>query len=278
MRLSPTFKTIILFGALTALLGVIGYLISGTGGLSVFLAFGIFSNIFTYFFGDKIALMMSGARPLSKEEAPQIYQLTEELVERMNIPMPKLYLSESMQPNAFATGRGPSNSSVCITKGLAQMLNKDEIQGVIAHELAHIRNRDVLIATIAAVIAGLVSSIAQIGIFFGGGDRDRSPVVDLLILILAPISASLIQLAISRAREFEADATAAQFTRNPNGLANALIKIDQVSRQIPLDSSNPALSSLYISNPFKGQGIAELFSTHPSTEKRVQRLAEMKVS
>ena len=277
MRLSPTFKTIVLFGALTALLGVIGYLISGRGGLIIFLFLGILSNVFAYLFGDKIALAMNGARPLSKLEAPEIYQLTEDLTQRMSIPMPKLYISDNMQPNAFATGRGPGNSSVCITRGLAQMLNKEEIKGVIANELAHVKNRDVLIANIAAVIAGAVSSIAQLGIFFGGNDRDRNPLVDLLVLILAPISATLIQLAISRAREFEADATAAQYTKNPNGLANALIKIDKSVRQIPLEHGNRAMSSLYISNPFKGQGISELFSTHPATEKRVQRLMDMRL-
>lgn len=277
MRLSPTFKTIILFGALTALLGVIGYLISGRGGLIIFLFFGIFSNIFAYLFGDKIALMMNGAKPLSKNESPQIFSITESLTSKMGLPMPKLYISPNMQPNAFATGKGPGNSSVCVTSGLVQMLSKEEIEGVIAHELAHIRNRDVLIATVAAVIAGAISSIAQLGLFFGGGDRDRSPIVDLLILILAPISATLIQLAISRSREYEADATAAKYTQNPNGLANALIKIDQASRQIPLQQGNPAMSSLYISNPFKGGGVTELFSTHPSTEKRVQRLMDQRM-
>lgn len=275
MRLSPTIKTIILFGALTSLLGVIGYLISGTGGALIFLFFGIFTNIFAYFFGDKIALMMSGARPLDKNEAPEVYEIVENLTQKMNLPLPKLYISENMQPNAFATGRGHSNSSVCVTKGLLQILNKEEIEGVLGHELTHVKNRDVLIATIAAVIAGAISSIAQIGIFFGGRDRDRSPFVDLLVLILAPISATLIQLAISRTREYEADAGSAKVTGNPKALANALIKIDQAARQIPMQG-NPAFSSLYIENPFRGQNFIEIFSTHPATEKRVQRLMEMR--
>lgn len=272
MRLSPTIKTIILFGALTSLLGVIGYLINGISTAIIFLIFGVLTNIISYWFSDKIALSFSGARELKREEAPQIFNIVKDLSNRMGIPSPRIYINNISQPNAFATGRSPKNGVVCVTQGLLSLLNEDEVKGVIAHELAHIKSRDVLISTIAAVLAGVISSIAQIGIFFGGNDRDRSPIVDILILILAPISATLIQLAISRAREYEADYTASKYTQNPKALADALIKIEQYVKTGPIQNVNPAFASLYIQNPLRGGFLMEIFSTHPQTTKRVDRL------
>ncbi len=272
MRLSPTIKTIILFGALTSLLGVVGYLINGISTAIIFLIFGVLTNIISFWFSDKIALSFSGARELKKEEAPQIFNIVNDLSLKMNIPSPRIYITNSAQPNAFATGRNPKNGVVCVTRGLLNLLREDEVKGVIAHELAHIKSRDILISTIAAVMAGIISSIAQIGIFFGGNDRDRSPIVDLLILILAPLSATLIQLAISRSREFEADYLASKYTNDPKSLADALIKIEQYVKGAPQENINPAFASLYIQNPLRGGFLVEIFSTHPSTIKRVDRL------
>lgn len=276
MRLSPTIKTIILFGALTSLLGVIGYLINGYSTAIIFLIFGVVTNIISYWFSDKIALSFSGARELKRNELPEIFTMVEDLSLKMNIPIPKIYITNSLQPNAFATGRNPKNGVVCITQGLVNLLDSEEIKGVTAHELAHIKSRDVLISTIAAVLAGIISSIAQIGIFFGGSDRDRSPIVDLLILLLAPISATLIQLAISRAREYEADYISSQYTKNPKALANALIKIEQYVKSGPSENINPAFASLYIQNPLRGGFLMEIFSTHPTTVKRVEKLLSYK--
>jgi heat shock protein HtpX len=279
MKLSPTVKTGLLLAVLTALLGVIGYLISGVGGLATFLLLGVILNFISYWFSDRVALMMAGAEPLQESQAPEIYSDTAVLSKAMGIPMPRLYYTKDQQPNAFATGRNPENSAVCVTQGLVNVLNRDEIRGVLAHELGHIKNRDVLISTIAAVIAGAVSSIAQIGVFFSGSssDRDRNPLVDLVVLLFAPISATLIQLTISRTREYEADATAARYTTRPQDLANALIKIESAVNQIPYVEANPSLSSLFISNPFRGNGLLELLSTHPPTAKRVEKLMAMKV-
>lgn len=274
-----TIKTTILLSALTALLVFAGYVIGGTNGAIVFFLISLVTNFVSFFFSDKIAIAMSGAKPLSETQAPEIFEDVREISKAMNIPMPKLYYTEDIQPNAFATGRGYNHSAIAVTAGLLQILDRNEVRGVLAHELAHIKNRDVLISTIAAVIAGTISSLAQIGIFFGGGsdDENRNPIVFLLALILAPISAVIIQLAISRTREYKADETAARFTKQPEYLANALDKIHSSVRQgLPIHT-NDALASLYIQNPFRSGGINSLFSTHPPVGKRIARLMSLKV-
>ena len=279
--MNPTQRTIILLGVLTALLVIFGYFISGTGGAIIFLILAIMMNIGSYWFSDKIALSMANAKPLSSQQAPALYQDVGELCQRIGIPMPKLYYTEDVQPNAFATGRNPENSAVVITRGLLSVLNRDEVRGVLAHEMAHIKNRDVLISTVAAVMAGAISSLANLALFFGGNDRngdgvnDRNPIAELLFVILSPIAALLIQFAVSRAREFQADTSAGQYTGRPQDLANALIKIDQASQQTPYVDANPALSTLFIANPFRTDAILNLFSTHPPIPQRVERLMSM---
>jgi heat shock protein HtpX len=274
---NPLVKTLVLFGALTALLAVLGYVIGGPRIAISFFAFSLVMNIFTYWFSDKIALSMSGGQPLAENQIPGLLEDVRDLCQGMGIPMPKVYISPQPQPNAFATGRNPKNSTICITQGLVQSLNREEIKGVIAHELAHIKNRDVLTATIAAVIAGAVSALANIGLLFGGNDdEEKNPAVTLLLIILAPIAAFLIQMAISRQREFAADEAAGRSTGNPQALANALVKINSIAQQVPMNI-NPALSSLYIANPLRGNGFMELFSTHPPVEKRVERLLTIRI-
>jgi heat shock protein HtpX len=265
-------KTGILFAALTALFITVGYLIGGREGAIVFLGFSVLMNMISFWFSDRIALAMVGAKPLAPEQAPGVHELTAELSQRLGIPTPKIYFTTDPQPNAFATGRGPGASAICLTSGLINVLDKGEVAGVIAHELGHVRNYDVLISTIAAVIAGTISSLANIALWFGGDDEDRpNPVVMLLVVILAPITATLIQLAISRTREYAADATAAEVTKEPLALANALAKISGIAKQSPMNV-NPNLASLYIANPLRGGGFSELFSTHPAVEKRIARL------
>jgi heat shock protein HtpX len=275
MKLSYFFKTGIFFAALTALLILLGYFISGTIGAIIFLIIALVTNLGMYWFSDKIALRMAGAQELDPALYPTIVEDVTVLSKKMGIPMPRLYMSPELQPNAFATGRNPKNSAVCLTEGIVKVLNRRELEGVIAHELAHIKNRDTLIATLAAVLAGVISSISQIGMFFSSGsDEERNPITDLLMVIAAPVVAMIVQLAISRSREYLADATAASYTGDPEALALALQKIEHYATQVPLNV-NPAMSSLYISNPFSGGGLMELFSTHPRTEKRISRLAGM---
>ncbi len=273
--MNPTVKTFILLAALTAILGVVGYIFGGNNGLLVFVGLSAIMNIGAYWFSDKIALSMSGAQPLDRSQAPQLYADTEQLAARVGVPMPRMFISPQPQPNAFATGRNPQNGVVCVTQGLLQTLSREEVNGVIAHELSHIKHNDILITTVAAVIAGTVSSIANVALWFGGSDdEDRNPIFALIVVLVAPIAATLVQLAISRAREYGADEGAARAIGNGKPLADALIKIDGIARQYPMNI-NPALSSLYIANPLRGNGIFELFSTHPSTESRVQRLLNL---
>lgn len=277
--LISTIKTTLLLSALTALLVFTGYVIGGSSGAIIFFLISLVTNFVSFFFSDKIALAMSGAKPLSENQAPEIFEDVREISRSMGIPSPRLYYTEDIQPNAFATGRDYNHSAVAVTAGLLQVLDRNEVRGVLAHELAHIKNRDVLISTIAAVIAGTISSLAQIGIFFGGGsdDENRNPIVFLLALILAPISAVIIQLAISRTREYKADETAARYTKEPQYLANALDKIHtSVKQGLPIHT-NDSLSSLYIQNPFRAGGLTSLFSTHPPVEKRIARLMSLKV-
>lgn len=271
-------KTSLLLSALTALLVTIGYLVGGSNGLILMFGFSLVINFVSYFFSDKIALAVSGAKQITENDYPEIFKMTRELTHRMQIPMPRLYVSNAIQPNAFATGRNPNNSAVCFTSGLLTNLNNEEIEGVLAHELAHIKNRDVLISTIAAVIAGTISSITDFLMFsaiFGDDEDNQNPIVSLLLIIVAPIIALILQLAISRSREYVADETAAKFTKDPKGLANALIKIESIAMTHPMQV-NSAMASLYIQNPFKFRGLSELFSTHPPTEKRVERLLNLR--
>lgn len=273
---SSIFKTGLLFALLTALLVFVGYLVGGTNGAYLFLGIGIVINLVSFWFSDKIALAMNGAKEVSESQAPQLYADIRELTAKMGLPMPRIYISPAQQPNAFATGRDPHHAAVCVTQGILQVLNNDELRGVLAHELSHVKNRDVLTATIAAVIGGTISGLAQIGYFFGTGSNNRRSVLgDLLLIILAPLAAGLIQMAISRTREFEADRSGALVTGKPQDLAEALIKIHQIGRQIPLNV-NPAFSSLYIAAPFSRRSFANLFSTHPSLEDRVAKLMELK--
>lgn len=271
-------KTGLLLSALTALLVTIGYLVGGSNGLILMFGFSLVINFVSYFFSDKIALAVSRAQQITENDYPEIFRMTKSLTDRMQIPMPRLYISNAIQPNAFATGRNPNNSAVCFTTGLLTNLNKEEIEGVLAHELAHIKNRDVLISTIAAVIAGTISSITDFLMFsaiFGDDEDNQNPFVSLLLIIVAPIIALILQLAISRSREYIADETAARFTKDPKGLANALIKIESIAMNHPMQI-NSAMASLYIQNPFKFKGVSELFSTHPPTEKRVERLLNIR--
>ena len=255
---------------------LIGYFIGGIGGAILFSIFSVIMNFGMYWFSDKIAISMSGGKEVNASDYPDLFYDVSEIAQRMQIKTPRIFVSPQMQPNAFATGRGPSNGVVCFTQGILNLLNRDELRGVIAHEIAHIKNRDVLIATIAATIAGVISSIAQIGIFFSSSDEDRNPVVSLLLILFAPIAATLVQLAISRSREYWADEVAARTLGTGEGLSNALLKIENSVRQMPEMEVNPSLSSLYIQNPLKGEGILQLFSTHPLTKNRIQRLKEVK--
>ncbi|MEW5762578.1 MAG: zinc metalloprotease HtpX [Bacillota bacterium] len=274
-----TLKVWILMAGLTVLLVLIGNAWLGQQGALLFLLIALAMNFFSYYYSDKITIAATGSRPLSPEEAPEIHAIVEELSYRAGIPKPRVYYTPSPQPNAFATGRNPANAAVAVTDGLVRLLNRTEIEGVLAHELAHIRNRDTLIATIAAALAGAITWIAHVaqwGLIFGmgRGDDEDSPagaIGSLLMIILAPIAAMLIQLAISRAREFQADATGAQIAGRADGLANALLKLEAAAQRIPMHV-NPATSHLFIVNPLSAESVARLFSTHPPIRERVERL------
>jgi len=273
-------RTVLLLGALSAVLVGIGGMFGG-GAFWLFGMLAIAMNIGAYFFSDKLVLRMSKAREIPRQEMPGLHLMTEQVATAAGIPKPRLYLIPGDQPNAFATGRNPERGVVAVTQGLLRTMNERELKGVIAHELAHIHNRDILVASVAATIAAAVSMIAQAGQFamiFGGGRDDEeggSPLAGLLMLFLAPLAATLIQLGISRSREYLADASAARFTGDPNGLADALEKLRRGTQLIPSDAA-PATASLYIMNPLgAGQRFATLFSTHPAVEERVARLRAM---
>lgn len=270
-------KTVLLLGSLSGVLMFFGHVFGGSNG--VIYAFGgaVLMNFFSYFFSEKMALSMSGAQAVTATEHPRIWAriepMTRRLTERMGIPMPRLWVLPEESPNAFATGRNPSHSSVAVSAGLLEVMNDQEVEAVIAHELGHILNRDILISSVAATIAAAITGLARFGFFFGGrrdDDEDSSPVAGLLMMILAPIAALLIQMAISRTREFAADAAAAKYTGSPVGLVNGLRKLDAWSQRIPMEAS-PAMSHMYIFPPMAG-GLARLFSTHPSTEQRIAAL------
>jgi heat shock protein HtpX len=266
-------KTALLLGSLSGLLLVIGDLLGGANGLMIAFIFALIMNFGSYWFSDKIVLRMYRAQVVGPEH--RLYQMTARLAQRANLPMPKVYIIPDPSPNAFATGRNPSHAAVAATEGIMQVLGDSELEGVIAHELAHVKNRDILTSSIAATIAATIMMVARTAMFFGGGRDDRdggsNPIVLLATVILAPIAALLIQMAISRSREFAADATGAQIAGTPYGLANALQKIEAVSKRVPLDA-NPATAHMFIMKPFSGGGIMSLFSSHPPTEARVRAL------
>ncbi len=269
-------RTTILMAALTGLLVVIGALIGGPDTALMFLGIAALLNLGAYWFSDKLALKMSGAQPVSEQEAPGLYQMVRELTTRADLPMPRLYVIPQDQPNAFATGRNPKNSAVAVTRGIMSLLSEDELRGVVAHELAHIGNRDILIQSVAATIGGAITYLAYMLMWFGGDDESPFGLIGALALvILAPLAASLIQLSISRQREYSADATGAQISGNPESLASALLRLEEGAKAIPMQV-NQAAEPLYIVKPFSGGGIASLFSTHPPIEERVRRLRQMR--
>jgi heat shock protein HtpX len=271
-------RTTVLMATLTGLLVVIGFAIGGSGMALTFLFFAALLNLGAYWFSDKIALKMSGAKPVSEQEAPGLYQMVRELTTRADLPMPSLYVIPQDQPNAFATGRSPKKSAVAVTQGIMRLLSEDELRGVIAHELAHIRNRDVLIQSVAATIGGAITYIAYMLLWVGGdSDSPLGLIASIALVLLAPIAASLIQLSISRQREYSADATGAQISGNPESLASALLRLEEGVKAVPMQV-NQATEPLYIVKPFSGGGIASLFSTHPPIEERVRRLRQMRPS
>lgn len=277
-----TLKTAFLLTVLTLMLIAIGGRIDGRNGLIFGFLVAAGMNFFSYFYSDKIALRMYKAQPVSREELPRAYAVVERMTQKLGIPMPKMYVIPTESPNAFATGRNPKHASVAVTHGILNLLNDEELEGVLAHELGHVRNRDILTSSIAATLAGAITLIARMGYWaslFGGygggggqGSRDRGGAGSLVMLIVAPIAAMLVQLAVSRSREYEADATGAHTTGNPYALASALEKIDAYSKRMPLVAS-PSSAHLFIAQPFVGGGMmANLFSTHPPMAKRIERL------
>jgi heat shock protein HtpX len=284
MTMKNNLKTVVLLGLLSGLIIGVGALIGGRSGATFALVIAGVMNLASYWFSDKIALKMSRARPVSRTEAPDLYAIIENLAQQANMPMPSVHIIPSEQPNAFATGRNPQHAAVAVTDGILRILTRDELEGVLAHELGHVRNRDILISSVAATIAAAISWIAFMarwGMFFGGSDDDDNPlgfVGVILAAILAPIVAVIVQFAISRAREYEADRSGAHLSGRPESLASALRKIDAVARQVPM-AVNPSAAPMFIVNPLRGRAAADLFmrifSTHPPTEERVRRLEQL---
>lgn len=270
-----TLKTAFLLTALTLFLVLIGQYFGGQNGMILALVLAGIMNFVSYFFSDKIALAMYGAQAVTREQAPRIYNIVERLTQRTGLPMPKVFVIPTESPNAFATGRNPNHASVAVTQGILGLLNDDELEGVLAHELGHVRNRDILISSVAATIAGAITMLSRMGFWFGGSrdDRDRGGGIGALaMLILAPIAAMLIQMAVSRSREYAADETGAHITGNPYALASALAKLESYSRRVPM-AATPATAHMFIIQPLLGgMDFASLFSTHPPTAKRIERL------
>jgi heat shock protein HtpX len=268
-----TFKTAFLLTLLTLLLMFLGRAFGGQNGMILALAFAAVMNFVSYFYSDKIALAMYRAQPVTREELPRAYAAVERLTQKIGIPMPKIYVIPNDSPNAFATGRNPQHASVAVTQGILDLLTDEELEGVLAHELGHVNNRDILIGSVAATIAGAITMVSRFGFFFGGGRDERrgGGIGALLMLILAPIAATLIQLWVSRTREYDADATGAHFTGNPYALASALGKLDAYSRRLPMQAT-PSTAHLFIIQPFLGMNFGSLFSTHPPIAKRIERL------
>ena len=274
------FKTMVLFAAILALFVMIGGLIGGREGMMMALLLGGGMNFFAYWFSDKMVLRMYNAHPVDETSSPYLYNMVRDLAVRAELPMPRVYLIDEAQPNAFATGRNPDNAAVAATTGIVSLLSERELRGVMAHELAHVKHRDILTSTIAATLAGAISALANFAMFFGGRDEEGRPanaVVSIIVAIIAPIAAMLIQMAISRAREFEADRGGAEISGDPLALASALAKIDAYARGIPFPTAeaHPATAQMMIMNPLAGGGIDTLFSTHPKTAERIARLEAM---
>jgi len=281
--MSNIFKTALLLGALTILLVLIGGAIGGQQGMVVAFVLALGMNFFSYWFSDRMVLAMYGAKPIEESQAPALYRIVRTLATRDSIPMPRVYLIPSESPNAFATGRNPQHAAVAVTEGIMRILSEEELEGVLAHELSHVKNRDILIATIAATLAGAITYLAQMAqwaMIFGGRRDDEEEgggiVGGILMMILAPIAAMLIQMAVSRAREFQADASGARLAGKPWGLAKALEKLETASKTTPMDAS-PSTAHLFIVNPLSGQSLLRLFSTHPPIEERIARLRSMRV-
>lgn len=269
-----TLKTALLLTALTLFLVLIGEYFGGRNGMVLALVFAGIMNFVSYFFSDKIALAMYRAQPVTREQAPRVYGIVERLTQRIGLPMPKVFVIPTESPNAFATGRNPQHASVAVTQGILGLLNDEELEGVLAHEIGHVRNRDILISSVAATIAGAITMVARMGFWFGGSrdDRDRGGgIMALAMLILAPIAALLIQMAVSRSREYAADESGAHLTGNPYALASALSKLDAYSRRVPMAAS-PSTAHLFIIQPLLGMDFGSLFSTHPPIAKRIERL------
>jgi len=271
-------------GILSVILVLIGGAVGGKSGAALFFLISLGMNFFSYYYSDRIAITMTRSHPVSEEEAPELYSIVRRLAGRAGLPMPRLYVTPSPQPNAFATGRNPEHSAVAVTQGLLQILNRSELEGVLAHELAHIKNRDVLVGTVAATFAGAITMIANViqwGAILGLGRGDDeegggSFIGSIFLAIIAPIAAMLIQMAISRSREYQADDTGARIAGNTGGLANALVKLESTAQRIPMQV-NPAASHLFIVNPLSGESIARLFSTHPPISERVKRLSAIRI-
>ncbi len=279
------FKTGILLILLTALLVFVGQLVGGTQGATMAFVVALAMNFIVYWFSDKIVLAMSRAKPLSEAEAPQVYRAVREISMRERLPMPKIYWISTRTPNAFATGRSPAHAAVAVTSGLLELMHEEELKGVLAHELSHVKNRDTLVMTIVAALAGAIMYLRSWLFWFGGSrDRERNrsaagaqAVVFLVLLVIVPLAVMLIQALISQTREYGADETGARLTGNPHGLANALQKLDAAVRTHPLPNANPATAHLFIVNPLSAGSIAKLFSTHPPIEERVRRLRSMRL-
>ena len=273
-------RTAILLAGLTALFVAVGYLIGGGTGAVIALLFAAATNLFSYWNSDKLVLSMHDAKEVDERSAPELFAIVRDLAQRAGLPMPRVYFVDSPQPNAFATGRNPQHAAVCATTGLLKTLSREEVAGVIAHELGHVRNHDTLTMTITATIAGAISMLAQIGMFFGGRRQDGGGlgvVGSLLMLVLAPIAAMIVQMAISRSREYAADNIGGRISGRPDALASALVKISQMAEAVPNDTAeaHPTTAPLFIVNPLSGRGMDNLFSTHPSTENRVAALEKL---
>lgn len=275
-------KTMVLMVTLTLMLVAIGGILGGKSGMTFALIMAFGMNFITYWFSDKIVLRMYGAKPVTEAEAPELYSIVRRLAQRAGLPMPKVYIMDEDQPNAFATGRNPNHGVVAVTTGIMRILSREELEGVIAHELAHIKHRDILVSTVAATIAGAISYLAQMAqwaMIFGGRHDDEeggNPIAAIVMMIVGPIAAMIVQMAISRSREYGADEGGARISGNPMYLANALKKLHMASQRIPMDA-NPATSHMFIVNPLSGGGLLRLFSTHPPIEERIARLESMRM-
>ncbi len=283
--MSNIFKTGLLLAVLTAMLVLLGGAIGGQQGMMIAFFLALAMNFVSYWFSDKIVLAAYGARPIDEAAAPRLYAIVHRLATRADIPMPRVYLIPSETPNAFATGRNPQHAVVAVTEGIMRILDEEELEGVLAHELSHVKNRDVLIATVAATLAGAITYLAhmaQWAAIFGGRSRDdeeggSNPIAMILLAVLAPIAAMLVQMAVSRSREFQADATGARVAGRPWGLAKALEKLQMANQAMPMANATPATAHLFIVNPLSGQTLMRLFSTHPPLEERIARLRAMRV-